>query len=314
MLRGRLLEILKMKQIDRFEIFFPERRQFFLENADLFGSFGPSRANPFFSRRIGVAIDTATGQNIQNTILYGARLSGKLNNKLRVGLLNMQTARQVENDLPSFNFTVAAVEQQVGKRSNIAFLGVNKQAINSSDFSGTFNSYNRVAGLEYRLASPDNRWVGKTNYFQAFTPSDEEDKFSHFTQLVYNRRKYRFEWAHLFVGTGYDAEVGFVPRRDILLVSPEASLNFYPTNSSISEMNVGVDARWIFKVGRDDNLIQPEFGLADSGLEAFWRIQFKSTANLTFNIDYNRVLLLDDFDPTRIQEEDIFLPAGEIYR
>ena len=304
----------QVTNLDRFEIFFPERRQFFLENADLFGSFGPSRANPFFSRRIGVAIDTATGQNIQNTILYGARLSGKLNNKLRVGLLNMQTARQVENDLPSFNFTVAAVEQQVGKRSNIAFMGVNKQAINASDFSGSFNNYNRVAGIEYRLASPDNRWVGKTNYFQAFTPSDEEDKFSHFTQLVYNRRKYRFEWAHLFVGTGYDAEVGFVPRRDILLVSPEASLNFYPTNSSISEMNVGVDARWIFKVGRDDNLIQPEFGLADSGLEAFWRIQFKSTANLTFNIDYNRVLLLDDFDPTRIQEEDIFLPAGEIYR
>ena len=304
----------QVTNLDRFEIFFPERRQFFLENADLFGSFGPSRANPFFSRRIGVAIDTATGQNIQNTILYGARLSGKLNNKLRVGLLNMQTARQVENDLPSFNFTVAAVEQQVGKRSNIAFMGLNKQAINASDFSGSFNNYNRVAGIEYRLASPDNRWVGKTNYFQAFTPSDEEDKFSHFTQLVYNRRKYRFEWAHLFVGTGYDAEVGFVPRRDILLVSPEASLNFYPTNSSISEMNVGVDARWIFKVGRDDNSIQPEFGLADSGLEAFWRIQFKSTANLTFNIDYNRVLLLDDFDPTRIQEEDIFLPAGEIYR
>jgi len=304
----------QVTNLDRFEIFFPERRQFFLENADLFGSFGPSRANPFFSRRIGVAIDTATGQNVQNSILYGARLSGKLNDKLRVGLLNMQTARQLDNDLPSFNYTVAAVEQQVFKRSNIAFLGVNKQAINGQDFSSSFNKFNRVAGVEYRLASADNRWSGKTNYFQAFTPVEAADKFSHFTQLAYNRRKYRIEWAHLYVGDGYDAEVGFVPRRDILLVSPELSLNFYPKSGSISEHNVGFDARWIYKVGKDDNEVQQDFGLADAGLEFFWRFNFKSTARLTANIDYSRILLLDDFDPTRIQSEEIFLPAGSVHR
>ncbi len=304
----------QVTNLDRFEIFFPERRQFFLENADLFGSFGPSRVNPFFSRRIGVAIDTATGQNVQNKILYGARLSGKLNDKLRVGLLNMQTAKQLENDLPSFNYTVAAVEQRVFKRSNIAFMGVNKQAINADEFSSSFNKYNRVAGLEYRLASSDNRWIGKSNYFRAFTPSDKADKFTHFTQLVYNRRKYRAEWAHLYVGDGYDAEVGFVPRKDILLLSPEFALNFYPKTGAISEHNVGVDVRWIYKIGKDDNLIQPDFGLADMGVEFFWRFQFKSTANLTANIDYNRVLLLSDFDPTRIQSDDIFLSAGSIHK
>ena len=304
----------QVTNLDRFELFFPERRQFFLENADLFGSFGPSRANPFFSRRIGVAIDTATGQNIQNRILYGARLSGKLNNKLRVGLLNMQTAKQLDNDLPSFNYTVAAVEQQVFKRSNIAFMGVNKQAINTEDFSGSFNKYNRVAGVEYRLASGDNRWVGKTNYFQAFTPSDKSHKFTHFTQIVNNRRKYRLEWAHLFIGEGYDAEVGFVPRKDILLVSPEAALNFYPKSGVLSEHNVGFDARWIYKVGEDDNEVQPDFGLADAGVEFFWRFNFKSTANLTVNVDYSRILLLNDFDPTRIQADDIFLPAGSVHK
>lgn len=304
----------QVTNLDRFEIFFPERRQFFLENADLFGSFGPSRVNPFFSRRIGVAIDTATGQNIQNTILYGARLSGKVNDKLRVGLLNMQTAKQVENDLPSFNYTVAAVEQRVGTRSNLAFMGVNKQAINASDFSSSFNKYNRVAGLEYRLASPDNLWIGKTNYFQAFTPNDEPDKFTHFTQLVYNQRKYRLEWAHLYVGAGYDAEVGFVPRKDILLISPEASLNFFPTQGPIAQHSVGLDVRWIYKAGKDNNEILPDFGLADAGLEAFWEVQYKSTARLSFNVDYNRVLLLNDFDPTRIQADDIFLSAGNVYK
>jgi hypothetical protein len=304
----------QVTNLDRFEIFFPERRQFFLENADLFGSFGPSRANPFFSRRIGVAIDTATGQNIQNTILYGARLSGKINDKLRVGLMNMQTAKQVENDLPSFNYTIAAVEQRVFKRSNIAFMFVNKQAVNTSEFSGSFNKYNRVAGIEYRLASSDNRWIGKTNYFHAITPLDKEHKFTHFTQLIYNRRKYRLEWAHLYIGNGYDAEVGFVPRKDILLVSPEASLNFYPKDGIISEHNIGFDSRWIYKAGKDDNEIQQDFGLADAGFEGFWRFSFRNTARLTLNMEYNRVLLLNDFDPTRIQADDIFLPAGNIYK
>ncbi|MDH3651699.1 MAG: carbohydrate binding family 9 domain-containing protein, partial [Saprospiraceae bacterium] len=98
----------QVTNLDRFEILFPEKRQFFLENADLFGSFGLTRVNPFFSRRIGVAVDSATGLNVQNRILYGARLSGKVNDDLRLGLMNMQTARQQSNGLPGFNYTVAA--------------------------------------------------------------------------------------------------------------------------------------------------------------------------------------------------------------
>jgi hypothetical protein len=58
----------QVTNLDRFEIFFPERRQFFLENADLFASFGQERLRPFFSRRIGIARDEETGQNIQNPI------------------------------------------------------------------------------------------------------------------------------------------------------------------------------------------------------------------------------------------------------
>ena len=100
----------QVTNLDRFEIFFPERRQFFLENADLFGRFGTGRMNPFFSRRIGVSIDTTTGNNVQNTIIGGARVSGKVSDKLRVGLINMVTARKRENDLPTFNYSIAAAE------------------------------------------------------------------------------------------------------------------------------------------------------------------------------------------------------------
>ena len=160
----------QVTNLDRFEISFPERRQFFLENADLFAGFGDRRANPFFSRRVGIALDTATNINIPNTILYGARLSGKINPRLRVGLLNTQTAAQADNDLPSFNFTVAAIEQNVFKRSNIGLVLVNKQAFNAKDFSGTFNEYNRNYGIEYRHSSEDSKWSGKVSFHRVDSP------------------------------------------------------------------------------------------------------------------------------------------------
>src|SRR6187402_2967584 len=65
----------QVTNLSRFELFFPERRQFFIENSDLFARFGFGSIRPFFSRRIGVGVDSYTGQFKQNPILYGARLS-----------------------------------------------------------------------------------------------------------------------------------------------------------------------------------------------------------------------------------------------
>ncbi|MCB0688368.1 MAG: carbohydrate binding family 9 domain-containing protein [Saprospiraceae bacterium] len=304
----------QVTNLDRFEVFLPEKRQFFLENADLFGSFGGSRTNPFFSRRIGVSIDTATGQNIQNKIVYGARLSGKLNDNFRLGLLNMQTAKQDENGLPAFNYTVAALQQNVFSRSNISMILVNKEAVGkSSNIEG--NRYNRVLGLEYRLATPNNRWTGKFYHHQLFSPSDARHKFNQSVHLEYLQPTYRLEWAHLFVGAGYDAEVGFVPRKDYFLISPEFQLFFYPKKKRIiNRHSLNVDFRNIYKVGEDGNPLLPRFGLSDQQLETMWEIDFadNSQGNVMFTYDY--IFLLQDFDPTRIQEEGILLPAGSDYK
>jgi len=300
----------QVTNLDRFEIFFPERRQFFLENADLFGRFGTQRMNPFFSRRIGVSQDTATGNNIQNTIYGGARLSGKLNEKLRVGLLSMVTAPQQENDLPAFNYTVAAAEQVVFDRSNIAFIFVNKQAIDSDDFGETADKYDRVAGLEYRLVSKNNYWSGKTSFMKSLTPNVAEHKFAHFTQLQYNRRKYRFAWSHLLVGEGFDAETGFVPRRDILNISPTLDFRFFPQTDKITQMTLGFDFTWIHKLGKDKNVIIEGFGLAENAAGLSWDVSLSNNHRFEMSLDYTNLLLLDDFDPTRIQKDDVFLSAG----
>lgn len=303
----------QVTNLDRFEIFFPERRQFFLENADLFGSFGAQRTNPFFSRRIGVAVDTATGQNIQNTIYYGARLSGKVNKKLRIGLLNMQTAKDVDNDLPSFNYTVATAQQNIFDRSVIGVMLVNKQAINPDDFSGSFDNYNRVAGLEYRLQTPNNRWIGRTSFQKVLSPSKEDASDSFFSNIVYNTRKYRFELVNLYVGNGFNPEVGFAPRRDIYLISPEASINFYPENSKVSRHRIGFDVQAFLKPGKEEIDFIQRFGLEEWGISPFWNIDFVNGTNFNLQIEHSNLTLLNDFDPTRIQEDSIFLAAGSNY-
>ncbi|MBT8187196.1 MAG: carbohydrate binding family 9 domain-containing protein, partial [Croceitalea sp.] len=132
--------------LTRFEISLPERRQFFVDNNDLFGSFGGGRdANPFFSRRIGIANDTADN-TIENRILGGLRLSGKLNNNLRLGFLNIQTEKDAANEIPSNNNMMLALQQRVFARSNIGFFFINRQSIKGDDFLAREDEFNRVLG------------------------------------------------------------------------------------------------------------------------------------------------------------------------
>ena len=143
----------QVTNLTRFEVSLPEKRQFFIDNSDLFASFGDERdANPFFSRRIGIAKDTA-GDFIENRIIAGLRLSGKLTKDLRVGVLNIQTAKDEENEIPSNNNTMIALQQRVFSRSNIGAFFINRQSFEKNDFVDREDEYNRVVGLDYNLAS-----------------------------------------------------------------------------------------------------------------------------------------------------------------
>ncbi|MBT8190918.1 MAG: carbohydrate binding family 9 domain-containing protein, partial [Bacteroidia bacterium] len=304
----------QVTNLDRFEIFFPERRQFFLENADLFSRFGNSRMNPFFSRRIGISKDTLTDTNIQNKIFYGARGSGKINETLRLGVLNMMTADQPENDLPIANYTVLAAEKQVFGRSNIAFIFTNRQSVNAENYGTTLDKYDRVAGLEYRLLSENNLWSGKASFMKALTPNDEAHKFAHYLQLEHNKRTWRVEWVQMFIGEGFDAEMGFVPRKDIIFFSPEFTYRIFPGNGKVSFHNINVDTRIIYKLGKEDNEIFQGFGREELGFELRWHTRFNNNSDIRFKCNYSDFVLLEDFDPTRIQEDEIFKSAGSKFQ
>ena len=115
--------------LTRFELFLPEKREFFTDNADLFSNLGSREARPMFSRRIGIARDTTTSQYVQNPILFGAKLSGKINDGLRIGVLNMQTAKLSSSGVPSYNYGMAVLEKNILKNSKVSAFLINKQSL-----------------------------------------------------------------------------------------------------------------------------------------------------------------------------------------
>ena len=291
----------QVTNLQRFEVFFPERRQFFLENADLFGSFGEERVNPFFSRRIGVIQDTSSDLTIQNPIYFGARLSGKLDENWRLGLLNMQTADDKKNDLPSFNYTVAALQRKVFARSNIGAIFVNKQTFSDQE-SETYNKYNRVVGLDYNLGTTDNTWAGKTYFHKAITPDEVDDKFAHGLELNYRVRRFALTWQHSWVGEGYKAEVGFVPREGFFQIRPSARLFFYPKNKAVVQHGPVLRMLW---------LRTPIYGRTDQEIRLRWEARFRNNSQMEAEVKHEYTFLFEDFDPTM---DDIhFLPANSDY-
>jgi hypothetical protein len=283
----------QITNLSRFELFFPERRQFFIENSDLFARFGFSSIRPFFSRRIGVGVDPYTQQFKQNPILYGARLSGRLNEKWRIGLMNTQTARDKSLDLASINYTVAALQRQVFSRSNIAAIFINKQDLTDSlyDFSLNTNKYNRIIGLDYNLASKNNRWEGKFFYHKSFSPDQLSDAYTHASYLLYNAKYFYFENNHEFVGQNYNAETGYVPRTNYWRWEPNIGVWFYPKrNKVINQFGpyVGGDAFWRKTDGK----------LLDEDIDVGWIVNFQSSAMLRVFYRYDYTYLFQDFDPT----------------
>jgi hypothetical protein len=194
--------------LTRFSIQFPEQRNFFIENQDLFGNFGFRQIRPFFSRRIGI-------ENGNLVPIYGGlRLSGKATEKLRVGLIDMQTAPLKSLDILSQNFMVASLQRQVFARSNINAIFVNKQAFTDKG-EQIANQFNRVAGLEYFYQSIDNKLIAKFSGLKTFSPEKFSDAISHMSFIQYQTPELQLTWNHEYVGKNVIAEAGFINRNSV---------------------------------------------------------------------------------------------------
>ena len=220
--------------LDRFELFYPEKRQFFIENSDLFDGFGTENIRPFFSRRIGLALNPKTGIYEQTPITYGARLSGKLTNDWRIGVLNVQSERIEAKGVPTQNYSMVAFQRKLFARSNMGVFMINKQSFIDTDLQrqNGFWEYNRNIGVEYNLASANNFWTGKVFYYGSLTPQNKDENFSHAASLAYQNNNWIVSWKHQWVGANYNPEVGYVPRVNYTFINPELGKIFYPKNKS----------------------------------------------------------------------------------
>ncbi|MDG1277327.1 MAG: DUF5916 domain-containing protein [Algoriphagus sp.] len=284
----------QVTNLDRFELFFPERRQFFLENGDLFANFGYSTIRPFFSRRIGLNVP----------IQYGARVSGRINKDWRVGAMTMQTAEVEKDALPSQNFTVMSLQRQVGARSNIGAIFVNKQSLRynpdaTEEGKPVYTEFNRNAGLEYNLASSNNLWTGKAMVLQSFAPDNSGNGFVHAANLKYASGNLTWNWQHEYVSESYTAEVGYVPRRGYYKINPSGGYLFFPKSQKI--LSHGPEIGSTFFWNKDGVK-------TDNATFLAYNIRWRSQSKLMLWTAYDFVKLQRPFDPTNLGGEQ--LPTG----
>ncbi|PZV86229.1 carbohydrate binding protein with CBM9 domain [Algoriphagus aquaeductus] len=294
----------QVTNLDRFEIFFPERRQFFLENADLFESFGQMRSRPFFSRRIGVDIDSATGQNVQSKIIYGARISGKLNENLRIGAMNMQTATDESAGIVGKNFTVLALQKKVFTRSNIGLIYVNKESLALDEFRQLFDptAYNRLLGVDYNLNSANGKWTGKVFYHRTFESVEVDKPYSFNAYLLFTDIHWNWSLSIQDVGKSFNPQVGFVPRVDFKRINPDLAYLFYPQSKLINRHGPKLE----FEGYWNETL-----GTTDRDINLGYIVRFNSLAELEVTQRNRYVYLFGNFDPTRTGGEP--LAAGTDY-
>ena len=270
----------QVTNLDRFELFFPERRQFFLENADLFANFGYDNIRPFFSRRIG----------LNNSIDAGIRLSGNIDEKWRVGLLNIQTREEAKKGFAAENFGVFSLQRKVLDRSSIGMVFVNKETLSDLDNSSNA-AYNRNLGLEFNYFSADNLWNGKMMYLKSFSPGVKKDDAIFASNLIYSNNNFRGSLQGEYIGKNYNAEVGYVPRTEYFKFNTQFRYLFFPNQDS-KVLSHGP------YIGSSQYFNFDGKGI-DSETELGYELNFKNRSEMILSFENQFIILQNPFDPIR---------------
>ena len=237
--------------LDRFPLFFPERRRFFQEGSSVFDFTGAGGSRLFHSRRIGL---TPSGTPV--TILGGARMVGKAG-AWDVGFLDVQT--DDEGELPGENFGVFRLRRPVFNPSST--MGV----MATTYYGG--GRHNLALGADTSLRVHGDEYVG----FKWAGTVDENERPSadfgsrSFVDAKWERRTQRglsYTWQFTRAGADYQPELGFMPRRN------------FTTANVVGNWFIYTDNHKYFKRFYPGALAFSTFRNADSVLEsgtyAFW--------------------------------------------
>ena len=253
--------------LSRFSVFFPEKRDFFLENAGIF-LFGRAESNQlFFTRRIGL-----TDNGAPVPIDYGAKVTGKVG-PYNVGFLQVQT-RKLGNPTSSFGiprqqFTVARIKRDILQRSFIGAMFVNRQGATSA--GGT--PYNRAAGVDAELNLTDH-YTLKAFLMGTVTPGLNSSFLSGRLDSRFENDLWRFITVYEDIGSNFNPEVGFAERTGIHQYFAQAAFKPRP--------------KFIPHVQQMEFETQIEYysdrrgKLSTKQIELSWDTQFKNSADFFF--------------------------------
>ncbi|MBM3442987.1 MAG: carbohydrate binding family 9 domain-containing protein [Bacteroidetes bacterium] len=272
----------QVTNLTRFNIFFPERRTFFLENDDVFSNYGIPPIKPFYSRRIGL-----DPQGRQIPIIGGLRLSGNIDKRTRIGLMNMQTLAR--GAYAAQNFTAASFNTRVQSRSLVKGYFLNRQGFTGGkDWEDPLEAFGRNAGLQYDFVDKAGKWNAWASWHHSFKPgqgmndryvdlglgyltkpleliidwSDVGDKYH--TDMGFNRRI-----------ENYDALTGNIIRRGFRQNYSTLTWRRFPEGRRI------VQTRWKLEAF---NVWNRDMTPNESNASLSWENVFRSTANLSLQV------------------------------
>ena len=273
--------------LTRFPLFFPEKRDFFLEGSSVF-SFAPRNAVvPFFSRRIGLR----DGQQIP--ITYGLRLGGQ-EGEYEIGALHVRTRSTAES--PSENFSVARVKRNIFEQSSLGFIATRRAGDEFVDQSALPDRYTLGADLEFTTR---NLFGDKNFNFQAFLVwnsisladelSSDWDRTARGFRFRYDNEPITVQSSYREFGTDYNPAAGFVSRRGFKRAEPQVSFEpLLPNNSWIRELGF----RLAF-----ENLTDLDNNRLTRGFEAtLLGVEFESGDELEIEAALFKEFLDEDFE------------------
>ena len=288
----------QVTNLTRFSVFFPERRNFFIENADLFSNLGVQGVNPFYSRRIGAV----------NSIQFGLKLSGNVSPKTRLGVLNVQTENEENN--PAQNFGVIVAEQQLSKNFTATGFLVNRQETEGFNFK---NNFNRVAGVNLNYKSTNNKWTAIANVAESINNGISGDNNFYHAGVWYNRRGLSWNASLKQVDKNYITDVGFTPR----LYNFDA-VNNVVVRDGYYHSNAGVEYEKFYSKSHvlntfrvlnytNDNYFDKKGSLTQSSHSLNSAVFFNDLSSVYYVYKYDHINLVYGFDPLR--NGNVLLPG-----
>jgi hypothetical protein len=280
--------------LTRFSLFFPEKREFFLENAGTFqfggvntGNFGGGNSDApilFYSRRIGLENGRAV------PITAGGRLTGRVG-RYSIGLLNVQSGEDEVAVAPATNFSVVRLTRDVLRKSSIGLMATGRNA------SGAGAGDNLAYGVDGTFGFYDNLTIN-TFWARTDTPGRAGDDVSYRTQLDYAGDRYGVQLEHLAIGDNFNPAVGFIRRDDLRRSFALARFSPRPRNSRIVR-------RYFYQASA--GYIENGSGLVETReREAEFALEFQNTDR--FNVTYNGTY---EFLPVPFRiANNVTLPVG----